>query len=92
MMKNSTLVLIATGLSLCLIACASTPSTPRVAIAPVSEPLKQQPGCVETGSRIPSDCAAIGRGYDQRDVRTTGQTDAASAIRMLDSSVTLPGR
>ena len=85
-------VLIGAGLSLCLVACASVPSTPRVATAPVNASIKEQPGCVETGSRIPGDCGAIGRGYNQRDIRTTGQTDAGSAIRMLDSSVTLPGR
>ena len=80
------------GLSLCLVACASAPSTPRVATAPVSASIKEQPGCVQTGSRTPTDCGAMGCGYNQRDIRTTGQTDAASAIRMLDTSVTLPGR
>jgi hypothetical protein len=51
------------------------------------------PGCVaKTGSRIASDCPAPGREYNQQDIRTTGQTDAQQALRMLDSSVTLPGK
>ena len=81
-------ILIGAGLSLCLVACASAPATSDVTRLSA----KEQAGCVETGSRIPSDCSALGRAYNQRDIRTTGQTDAGSAIRMLDSSVTLPGR
>jgi hypothetical protein len=87
-------VLIGAGLSLCLVACASGPKTPDVAKASAATSVKQQPGCVETGSRIPNpnDCAGIVRAYNQQDIRTTGETDAAQAIRMLDSAVTLPGR
>jgi hypothetical protein len=92
MLNDLNRVLVATGLCLCLAACASTPSSPGVATAAGSASSKPQPGCVETGSRIPGDCAAVGRAYDQRDIRTTGQTEAGSAIRMLDPSVTLPGR
>jgi hypothetical protein len=92
MWKDLNRVLIAAGLGLCLAACASTPSSPAGATAPTSASIKTQPGCVDTGSRIPGDCAAVGRAYNQRDIRTTGQTEAGSAIRMLDPSVTLPGR
>ena len=92
MLNDLNRVLTATGLSLCLAACASTPSSPEVTTAPASASIKPQPGCVDTGSRIPGDCAAVGRAYNQRDIRTTGQTEAGSAIRMLDPSVTLPGR
>jgi hypothetical protein len=79
--------LIGAGLSLCVVACATQRLAPTVAAA--SEP---QAGCVETGSRIGSECAAIGRAYDQQEIRTAGATDAHQALRMLDSSVTLPGR
>ena len=73
-------------------ACASTPSTPGVASARGNESVKQQPGCLQTGSRVPNDCAGIGRAYDQRNIRTTGQTETAAALRMLDPSVSSPGR
>jgi hypothetical protein len=92
MLNDLNRVLIAAGLSLCLAACATTPSSPGAANASASASIKTQPGCVDTGSRIPGDCAAVGRAYNQRDIRTTGQTEAGSAIRMLDTSVTLPGR
>lgn len=83
-------VLIGAGLSLCIAACTTSPSAPRVLRATANSPT---PGCVaKTGSRIASDCPAPGREYDQRDIRTTGQTDAQQALRMLDSSVTLQGR
>jgi hypothetical protein len=58
----------------------------------VSASIKQQTGCVGTGSRIPSDCGGIGRQYNQRDIRTTGQTEAGPALRMLDPSVSFPGQ
>ena len=79
--------LIGAGLSLCIAACTTTP-------APVTAAARSPaPGCVrDTGSRIASDCPAAGREYNQQDLRTTGQTDAQQALRMLDSSVTLRGR
>jgi hypothetical protein len=82
-------LLIGGGLGLCMAACAAAPP-PRAAVAKAEQP---PAGCVaQTGSRIPSECPAAGREYDQRDIRTTGQTDAQQALRMLDSSVTLKGR
>jgi hypothetical protein len=77
------------ALILCLAACTTTSTPPRAADA-AAKPAGA--GCLETGSRIASDCAAPGRSYDQRDIRTTGQTDAQQALRMLDPSVTLQGR
>jgi hypothetical protein len=90
-MLNLNKLLIATGLTLCLVACASTPSTPRRATARASDSVPQQAGCVESGSRIADDCATTGRAYDNRDIKSTGQTDAASAMRMLDPSLTVTG-
>lgn len=89
--RISSSALIAAGLMFCLAACTTTSSPPRAAGA-AAAPAPVAAGCLETGSRIASDCAAPGRSYDQRDIRTTGQTDAQQALRMLDPSVTLQGR
>ena len=83
-------VLVATCLTLCVAACATSPSTsgtekPRAAA-------KVPPaGCVaDTATRIPvspSDCAAFGRTYTDQDVKSTGATDSAQALHQLDPSV-----
>jgi hypothetical protein len=50
-------------------------------------------GCViSTGSRIlaqGSKCTALGRSYSQRDVRLTGATTAADALRLLDPAISV---
>ena len=53
-----------------------------------------QAGCVtSTGSRIPpahgSKCAAVGRSYGERDIRLTGATTTADALRLLDPAITV---
>jgi len=50
--------------------------------------------CVmSTGSRIPpshtSNCAAVGRTYSERDIRLTGATTTADALRLLDPAITV---
>jgi hypothetical protein len=35
----------------------------------------------------PSDCAAFGRTFTYRDVKSTGATDTAQALRQLDPTV-----
>jgi len=89
--------LIGAGLSLCVAACASTSSSPgavtsKAAAAPTQPPA----GCVSsTATRIPvspSECAAFGRVWTDQDIKTTGATDTAQALRLLDPSVTVTGR
>jgi hypothetical protein len=79
------------GLALCVAACASSPSTPRAATA--NQPLGW---CVSnTGTRIPlgpGECAAAGHTWTQKDISTTGATDAAQALRQLDPSLTVRGQ
>lgn len=53
-----------------------------------------QAGCViSTGSRIApvhgSNCAAMGRSYSERDIRLTGATTTADALRLLDPAITV---
>ncbi len=43
----------------------------------------------QTGSRIASDCTAIGRSYSSTDISATGATSAGDALRLLDPSVTI---
>ena len=91
MLRNA---LIGAGLSLCLGACASAPPSSDLTKTAASAAVKPEAGCVaDTGSRIvPTECAAAGRTYNQTAIKTTGATDVQQALRMLDSSVTLPGR
>jgi hypothetical protein len=48
-------------------------------------------GCVaDPATRIPvkpSDCAGFGRTWTDQDVKSTGATDAAQALRQLDPTV-----
>jgi hypothetical protein len=85
-------ILIAICLTLCVAACATSPATsgtgrPRAAA-------KEPPaGCVaDTATRIPvspSDCVAFGSTFTYKDVKSTGETDAAQALRQLDPTVTV---
>jgi hypothetical protein len=82
---------------LCVAACASSRSPPDTAKPAPPATANQPPaGCVaDTATRIPvspRDCAAFGRTWTEQDVRSTGATDAAQALRQLDPSVTVTGR
>lgn len=88
--------LIGAGLSLCVAACASTPSSPaaatsKAAVAPNLPPV----GCVSnTATRIPmspTECAAFGRAWTDQVIKATGATDSAQALRLLDPSLTVTG-
>lgn len=84
-------LLVGAGLSLCVAACASAPTQPTAAPAATAA-VKPDPACTTyTGSSriLPTQCAAIGNSYDQRDIRTTGATDAQQALLKLDPSISL---
>jgi hypothetical protein len=80
---------------LCVAACASSPSPPSAAKA-AADAGTPPAGCVAgTATRIPvspHDCAAFGRAWSEQDIKSTGATDAAQALRQLDPSVTVSGR
>ena len=84
---------IGAGLSLCVAACAGSPSgsapRPRATAAAQLPPS----GCVsKTGSRIPlgpTECVAAGHIWSQGDLKSTGATDPAEALRLLDPTVTV---
>ncbi len=83
-------LLISTLVSACLVGCESTPSNTSTASAKNAVP----PNCIrDTGTRLPArppGCQDLpGRSYSQTDIDRTGQTDAASALQMLDPSVTV---
>ena len=82
-------ILTGAGLTLCMAACATSPSTPgtgRPAAAKVAPA-----GCLaETATRIPvspRDCAGGGRVWTSDDVKSTGATDVAQALRQLDPTI-----
>jgi hypothetical protein len=70
---------------LLLIGCTTATVKPQPAAA-----ARNDRGCV-TGSRIPSSepCASFGRAYSDTDIRNTGATTAAEALRLLDPSITV---
>jgi hypothetical protein len=91
MWKNQ---LIGAALSLCVAACASTPSSPGAATSKAAAAPNLTPvGCVSnTATRIPmshAKCAAFGRTWTDQDIKTTGATDSAQALRLLDPSITV---
>jgi hypothetical protein len=76
-----------------LFGCATTgqnaASKPAVTAAAVKDP-----NCLtDTGSRIAatgtSKCRGYGRAYSSSDIDKTGQTDAGSALALLDPSITV---
>ena len=80
-----------TAVAVCISACATANRTaaPVAAAAPSAAPA----GCVaDTASRIPvknaHDCAAFGRTWTDKDVKSTGATDVGQALSLLDTSVT----
>ena len=72
------------GLS--LLGCATTKP-------PASTAAIKDPSCLtDTGSRVslgPGQCRGFGRSYSNQDIQRTGQTSAADALSLLDSSVTV---
>ena len=89
-------LLIGICLPLCAAACANSRTTPDTA-KPMAAATAQQPpaGCVAaTATRIPvspKDCAAFGRSWTEQDIKGTGATDAAQALRQLDPTLTVTG-
>jgi hypothetical protein len=61
--------------------------------ATTAKTMPDEPACMtETGSRIPAKgdaCTGIGRSYSNDEIRNTGATSAADALRLLDPSVTV---
>ena len=85
------------SLALALAACASAPTAPQKAAAPpdviaTAAPRPAAVGCVpDTASRIPvkdATCLGFGSVHTGDDMKSTGQTDNAKALQMLDPSVT----
>ena len=83
-------ILIGAGLTLCVAACATSPSTPGTG-RPAAAAKVPPAGCVaDTATRIPvspSECAGAGRTWSYQDVKSTGATDVAQALRQLDPTV-----
>jgi hypothetical protein len=83
-------LLICAVISASAIACSATQPRPdsRAAAATTLRPCS-----LETGSRIPprpdESAASAGRCYSEDEVRGTGQTNVADALRILDPSVTV---
>ena len=83
-------------LSACLIvlaACASNPpAAPRNATANEASNSGSPLGCVnKTATRLPTspqDCAGFGNSHSDTAIKSTGQVQAAEALRMLDPAVT----
>jgi hypothetical protein len=82
-------------LGACLIAlaaCASNPpAAPRNATARAATSSGSPVGCVnKTATRLPTspaDCAGFGNSHSDQDIKSTGQTQAQEALRMLDPAV-----
>ena len=89
-------LLVAAGLALGVVACASNPSTPAPATPKVAAaPGQPAAGCVDTGSRIPvspGECSTFGHAWTQSDVKSSGATDAGQALRLLDPTMTIRGQ
>lgn len=87
-------LVIASGLALCLAACATHPAAPA---APKTADNAPPAGCVaDTATRLPvtaHDCAAFGRSYTQNDLKATGAgaIDVGTGLRMLDPAVSTNG-
>jgi hypothetical protein len=79
-----------TGLVVC--GCAATSQNVNPKPAP-SAAMSNDPNCLtDTGSRLAfgkSNCRAYGRSYSNADIERTGSTDAATALGLLDPSITV---
>jgi len=69
--------------ALALAACASTSAPAPVA----SNATPQKPPCAPQATRLPQKECGPGSVYDQKDVSSTGQTQAADAVKMLDPRI-----
>jgi hypothetical protein len=82
--------LIGAFVTLCVSACATSPSAPGTGHAAAAAQVPPT-GCVaETATRIPvnpHDCAGAGRVWTDQDIKSTGATSAAQALRQLDPTV-----
>lgn len=77
-----------------LAACASNPpAAPRNATAQAANNSGSPVGCVnKTATRLPTtpqDCAAFGNSHSDSAIKSTGQTQAGDALRLLDPTVTV---
>jgi hypothetical protein len=92
--RMSNKVLLGACLLLALAGCATTPSTPPTAKA--SAAATAPPGCVgTTATRLPvnpGSCAGPGHTLTQDQLVTTGATDTAGALRLVDPTMTISGR
>ena len=81
--------------TLCVAACASTPSARPGAGAPSSTAAVPPAGCVaSTATRLPvnqRDCAGFGNTWTSKDLKSTGYTQVNQALSTLDPSVTTNG-
>jgi hypothetical protein len=90
-------LLLGLGLTLGLVACASTPPAHSGAGAPRADNSAPVPpaGCVaSTATRLPvdpKDCAGFGNTWTSKDIKSTGSTDVGQALSTLDPSVTTNG-
>jgi hypothetical protein len=94
MMSNKALII--AGMSLWVAACASTPATPDAAKTPATAAAQLPPsGCVsQTATRIrttPTECAGAGHVWTDDQIKGTGATDPAQALRLLDPTITVKG-
>ena len=69
--------------ALAIAACASTP--PPASLA--SNATAQKPPCAPEATRLPQKECGPGSVYDQKDISSTGQTEPAPALKMLDPRV-----
>jgi hypothetical protein len=88
-------ILIGTCLTVCVAACATSPSTSGTTKPAAATATVPPAGCVaDTATRIavsPRDCAGFGRVWTDQDVKSTGATSAGQALRQLDPTVTVTG-
>ena len=87
-------ILMGVCLTFCLAACETSPSSSGTGRPEAAATTQVPPvGCItDTGTRIPvsrSDCTGPGRVWTDQDLKSTGATDAAQALRQLDPTVTI---
>ena len=85
--------LVGAGLSLCLAACASTPSTSAVRPRATAAAQLAPSACVsQTGTRIavgPTQCISAGHVWSEAALKSTGSMETADALRLLDPTVSV---
>jgi hypothetical protein len=84
-------VLICAALGICA-GCVSNPPAVATLRSEAAGAAAPPAGCVaDTATRIPlsaRDCAAFGRTWTSEELRSTGATGAAGALRLLDPAIT----